>query len=148
MATLLLDPCLSVPLLRLCCCTATLLEYLRRECACGVVSYRCMSSVLVAGVRGATGLLMLLQLVRSIYKKALVLSNDERSGRATGDIVNLQSTDATRVGDWCTYGQVAWSGLFQITLAFISLYQLLGWTMLVGVAVMVISMPLTAAIAR
>jgi ABC-type bacteriocin/lantibiotic exporter with double-glycine peptidase domain len=47
-----------------------------------------------------------------------------------------------------SYGQIAWSGLFQITLAFISLYNLLGWTMLVGVAVMVASMPLTAAIAR
>lgn len=47
-----------------------------------------------------------------------------------------------------SYGQIAWSGLFQITLAFISLYNLLGWTMLVGVAVMVGSMPLTAAIAR
>ena len=42
----------------------------------------------------------------------------------------------------------SWSGIFQITLAFISLYQLLGWTMLVGVAVMILSMPLTAAIAR
>jgi ATP-binding cassette subfamily C (CFTR/MRP) protein 1 len=87
-------------------------------------------------------------LVSLIYKKGLVLSNDERSGRATGDIVNLQSTDATRIGDFCTYGQVAWSGLFQITLAFISLYQLLGWTMFVGVGVMIVSMPLTAAIAR
>jgi len=47
-----------------------------------------------------------------------------------------------------SYGQIAWSGLFQITLAFISLYNLLGWTMLVGVAVMIASMPLTAAIAR
>lgn len=105
-------------------------------------------------------------LVNLIYKKSLVLSNDERGGRQTGDIVNLQSTDATRLQvsvrvhvrgsaltsttsqDLCTYGQVAWSGIFQITLAFVSLYNLLGWTMLVGVAVMVASMPLTALIAR
>lgn len=95
-----------------------------------------------------TGMRCRAGLVTLIYKKGLVLSNDERSGRATGDIVNLQSTDATRIGDFCTYGQVAWSGLFQITLAFISLYQLLGWTMFIGVGVMIISMPLTAAIAR
>ncbi|KAM0749801.1 hypothetical protein T439DRAFT_39861 [Meredithblackwellia eburnea MCA 4105] len=87
-------------------------------------------------------------LINIIYKKSLVLSNDERGGRLTGDIVNLQSTDATRLQDLCTYGQVAWSGLFQITLAFISLYKLLGWYMLIGVAVMLASMPLTAAIAR
>ncbi|KAI5478725.1 putative ABC metal ion transporter [Pseudohyphozyma bogoriensis] len=100
------------------------------------------SRVFETGMRVRTGLIHL------IYKKSLVLSNDERGGRLTGDIVNLQSTDATRLQDLCTYGQVAWSGLFQITLAFISLYQLLGWTMIVGVAVMVASMPLTAAIAR
>lgn len=46
------------------------------------------------------------------------------------------------------FPQIAWSGVFQITLAFISLYSLLGWTMLVGVGVMVATMPLTAAIAR
>jgi ABC-type bacteriocin/lantibiotic exporter with double-glycine peptidase domain len=46
------------------------------------------------------------------------------------------------------YGQIAWSGLFQITLAFISLYNLLGWTMFVGVAVMIATMPVTAFIAR
>ncbi|ORY80748.1 P-loop containing nucleoside triphosphate hydrolase protein, partial [Leucosporidium creatinivorum] len=95
-----------------------------------------------------TGMRVRAGLVNLIYKKSLVLSNDERGGRLTGDIVNLQSTDATRLQDLCTYGQVAWSGIFQITLAFISLYNLLGWTMLVGVAVMIASMPLTAMIAR
>ncbi|GAA5830776.1 hypothetical protein JCM5353_002363 [Sporobolomyces roseus] len=95
-----------------------------------------------------TGMRVRAGLVSLIYKKALVLSPSERGGRLTGDIVNLQSTDSTRLQDLCTYGQIAWSGLFQITLAFISLYNLLGWTMLVGVAVMIASMPLTAAIAR
>ncbi|BGP53294.1 hypothetical protein JCM8202v2_000853 [Rhodotorula sphaerocarpa] len=95
-----------------------------------------------------TGMRVRAGLVSLIYKKALVLSPSERGGRLTGDIVNLQSTDATRLQDLCTYGQIAWSGMFQITLAFISLYQLLGWTMLVGVGVMVASMPLTALIAR
>ncbi|GJN87677.1 hypothetical protein Rhopal_000632-T1 [Rhodotorula paludigena] len=87
-------------------------------------------------------------LISLIYKKALVLSPSERGGRLTGDIVNLQSTDATRLQDLCTYGQIAWSGVFQITLAFVSLYNLLGWTMFVGVGVMIASMPLTAMIAR
>lgn len=44
-------------------------------------------------------------LVTLIYKKSLVLSNGEKGGRTTGDITNLQSVDATRVGDLtqCTY---------------------------------------------
>jgi hypothetical protein len=41
-----------------------------------------------------------------IYKKSLRLSNEERGMRATGDIVNLQSTDATRLGEFCNYAQV------------------------------------------
>jgi hypothetical protein len=100
-------------------------------------------------------------LVSVIYKKALVLSNDER-GRATGDIVNLMSVDATRLQDLCAYGLIALSGplqvstilavmnfdcmnppfLFKITIAFVSLYNLLGWSAFVGVGIMVFSIPL------
>ena len=38
-----------------------------------------------------------------IYKRFLVLSNDERT-RASGDIVNLMFVDATRLQDWFAYG--------------------------------------------
>lgn len=51
-------------------------------------------------------------LVSVIFKKALVLSNDERT-RASGDIVNLMSVDATRLQDLCTYGLTAISGPLQ-----------------------------------
>ena len=78
-------------------------------------------------------------LVTLIYRKSLVLSNGEKSGRTTGDIVNLQSVDAVRIADLAQYGHIAWSGPFQITLAFVSLYQIVGWQAFVGVAVMVIS---------
>lgn len=53
-------------------------------------------------------------LVNVIYSKALVLSNDERT-RASGDIVNLMSVDATRLQDLCTYGLIAISGPLQVT---------------------------------
>ncbi|KAK4685724.1 hypothetical protein P7C73_g4418, partial [Tremellales sp. Uapishka_1] len=49
-----------------------------------------------------------------IYRKSLVMSNGERAGRTTGDIVNLQSVDAVRIADLAQYGHVAWSGPFQI----------------------------------
>ncbi|KAG5338421.1 hypothetical protein C0989_007305, partial [Termitomyces sp. Mn162] len=71
-----------------------------------------------------TGMRVRAGLVTIIYAKSLVLSNDERS-RASGDIVNLMSVDATRLQDLCTYGLIALSGPLQITLAFISLYDLL-----------------------
>ncbi|KAJ3500325.1 hypothetical protein NLJ89_g9851 [Agrocybe chaxingu] len=94
-----------------------------------------------------TGMRVRAGLVTAIYEKALVLSNDERT-RATGDIVNLMSVDATRLQDLCTYGLIAISGPLQITLAFISLYSLLGWAAFVGVAIMVFSIPLNTFIAR
>lgn len=57
-------------------------------------------------------------LVNTIYKKALTLSNDERS-RASGDIVNLMSVDATRLQNCCTHGLIAISGPFQVPLMYL-----------------------------
>lgn len=95
-----------------------------------------------------TGMRVRAGLVSAIYKKSLRLSNEDRSGRATGDIVNLMSVDATRLQDLCTYGHIAWSAVFQMTLAFVSLYNLLGWPSFVGVGIMVVSVPLNTALAR
>ncbi|KAJ8592180.1 P-loop containing nucleoside triphosphate hydrolase protein [Rhizopogon salebrosus TDB-379] len=95
-----------------------------------------------------TGMRVRAGLVTAIYKKSLILSSDERGSRASGDIVNLMSVDASRLQDLCTYGLIAISGPFQITLAFVSLYNLLGWSAFVGVAIMIISIPLNTVIAR
>ncbi|PWN90969.1 hypothetical protein FA10DRAFT_230362 [Acaromyces ingoldii] len=95
-----------------------------------------------------TGMRVRAGLVSAIFKKSLRLSNEDRGGRATGDIVNLMSVDATRLQDLCTYGHIAWSALFQMTLAFVSLYNLLGWPSFVGVAIMVVSIPLNTILAR
>ncbi|KAL1677546.1 P-loop containing nucleoside triphosphate hydrolase protein [Schizophyllum commune] len=93
-----------------------------------------------------TGMRVRAGLVTAIYEKALRISNDERS-RASGDIVNLMSVDATRMQELCGYGLIAISGPLQITLAFISLYNILGWSAFVGVAIMVVSLPLNTFIA-
>ncbi|OCH93693.1 metal resistance protein YCF1 [Obba rivulosa] len=94
-----------------------------------------------------TGMRVRAGLVTVIYQKALVLSSDGRES-ASGDIVNLMSVDATRLQDLCTYGLISISGPFQILLAFISLYDILGWPAFVGVAVMIVSIPLNTVIAR
>ncbi|KAF8216283.1 multidrug resistance-associated ABC transporter [Mycena galopus ATCC 62051] len=94
-----------------------------------------------------TGMRVRAGLVTAIFSKALILSNDER-GRSSGDIVNLMSVDAIRMQDLCTYALIGISGPFQILLAFISLYNLLGWASFVGVGVMIASLPLSTFIAR
>jgi ATP-binding cassette subfamily C (CFTR/MRP) protein 1 len=55
-------------------------------------------------------------LVMLIFKKSLVLSNEERGGKTTGDIVNLQSVDTFRIADLLPYLHIAWSGPFQVRL--------------------------------
>lgn len=60
-----------------------------------------------------TGMRVRAGLVTTIYRKALVLSNDG-AGKSSGDIVNLMSVDATRLQDLCTYGLIAISGPFQV----------------------------------
>lgn len=95
-----------------------------------------------------TGMRVRAGLVSAIFNKSLRLSNEDRGGRATGDIVNLMSVDASRLQDLCTYGHVAWSALLQMTLAFVSLYNLLGWPSFIGVGIMIVSIPVNTALAR
>ncbi|KAB5588814.1 Metal resistance protein YCF1 [Ceratobasidium theobromae] len=93
-----------------------------------------------------TGMRVRAGLVTAIYNKALAQAPDSQGAR--GDVVNLMSVDATRLQDLCTYGLIAFSGPLQIVLAFISLYNLLGWPAFVGVAIMIVSLPLNTFIAR
>ena len=61
-----------------------------------------------------TGMRVRSGLVNLIYKKALVLSSEERGKKPTGDVVNLASVDAIRLQDLCTYGLIVFSGPFQV----------------------------------
>ncbi|KAL7423700.1 hypothetical protein Q5752_001282 [Cryptotrichosporon argae] len=87
-------------------------------------------------------------LVSLIYRKSLRLGNGEKTGRSSGDIVNLQSVDAVRIADLGQFGHIAWSGPFQIIIAFVSLYNLVGWQAFTGVAIMAVSLPINTLIAK
>jgi ATP-binding cassette subfamily C (CFTR/MRP) protein 1 len=54
--------------------------------------------------------------VTIIYKKSLVLANNEYS-HASGDIVNLMSVDVTRLQDFITRGIMMISGPFKVKLS-------------------------------
>lgn len=95
-----------------------------------------------------TGMRVRAGLISTVYKKSLRLSNEEREARSTGEIVNLMSVDASRLQDLCTYGHIIWSSLWQMTLAFVSLYNLLGWSAFAGVAVLIISIPVNTTLAK
>lgn len=87
-------------------------------------------------------------LTSAIYRKALKLSNEGRASKSTGDIVNYMAVDAQRLQDLTQFAQQVWSAPFQITICMISLHQLLGWSMLAGIGVMIIMIPINGFIAR
>ena len=81
-------------------------------------------------------------LASAIYRKSLKLSNEGRSNKTTGDIVNYMAVDAQRLQDLTQFLQQAWSAPFQIVICMVSLYNLVGWSMMAGIVVMIIMMPI------
>ncbi|GME83703.1 unnamed protein product [Ambrosiozyma monospora] len=95
-----------------------------------------------------TGIKMRSSLTSLIYQKSLVLSVESKQKKSSGDIVNLMSVDAQRLQDLCQNLNIIWSGPFQITLCLISLYNLLGNAMWIGVIILVVTVPLNTSIFR
>jgi ATP-binding cassette subfamily C (CFTR/MRP) protein 1 len=95
-----------------------------------------------------TGMRIKTALTAAIYSKSLKLSNEGRASKSTGDIVNYMAVDTQRLQDLTQYGQQLWSAPYQITLCMISLYQLVGISMLAGVGAMILMIPINGLIAR
>ncbi|KAL1984730.1 hypothetical protein VTN96DRAFT_8763 [Rasamsonia emersonii] len=95
-----------------------------------------------------TGMRVKSSLTAMIYSKALRLSNEGRSAKTTGDIVNHMAVDQQRLSDLAQFGIQLWSAPFQIFLCMASLYQLVGLSMLAGIGVMILMIPLNGLIAR
>jgi len=95
-----------------------------------------------------TGMRIKTALTSAIYSKSLKLSNEGRASKSTGDIVNYMAVDTQRLQDLTQYGQQLWSAPYQITLCMISLYNLVGLSMLAGVGAMILMIPINGLIAR
>ncbi|XP_037884221.1 multidrug resistance-associated protein 1 isoform X14 [Glossina fuscipes] len=94
------------------------------------------------------GLRIRTALINAIYRKALVISNTARKESTVGEIVNLMAVDAQRFMDLTTYLNMLWSAPLQIALALYFLWELLGPSVLAGLAVMIILIPLNGVIAN
>jgi ATP-binding cassette subfamily C (CFTR/MRP) protein 1 len=94
------------------------------------------------------GLRIRTAVVIAIYEKSLLLSLKERHQRGgAGEIANLVGIDAQRMQDLMTYLHAAWYSFFQIGLAMYFLQKQVGWAMLAGVAVILLLIPSTKAVA-
>lgn len=94
------------------------------------------------------GLRIRTALINAIYRKALVISNTARKESTVGEIVNLMAVDAQRFMDLTTYINMLWSAPLQIGLALYFLWDLLGPSVLAGLAVMIILIPINGVIAN
>ncbi|XP_076852211.1 multidrug resistance-associated protein 1 isoform X2 [Brachyhypopomus gauderio] len=94
-----------------------------------------------------TGMRLRTAIVGAVYRKALVITNAARRTSTVGEIVNLMSVDAQRFMDLITYINMVWSAPLQVVLALYFLWQNLGPSVLAGVAVMVLMVPVNAVIA-
>ncbi|XP_041856879.1 multidrug resistance-associated protein 1 isoform X2 [Melanotaenia boesemani] len=94
-----------------------------------------------------SGMRLRTAVIGAVYRKALVISSAARRTSTVGEIVNLMSVDAQRFMDLITYINMIWSAPLQVVLALYFLWQNLGPSVLAGVAVMVLMVPVNAVIA-
>ncbi|XP_029946251.1 multidrug resistance-associated protein 1 [Salarias fasciatus] len=94
-----------------------------------------------------SGMRLRTAVIGAVYRKALVITSAARRTSTVGEIVNLMSVDAQRFMDLITYINMIWSAPLQVVLALYFLWQNLGPSVLAGVAVMVLMVPVNAVIA-
>nr|CAH7713756.1 unnamed protein product [Callosobruchus chinensis] len=87
-------------------------------------------------------------LISAVYKKALRISSNVRKERTVGEIVNLMSVDTQRFAMMTIFINLLWSAPLQICLSLYFLWQELGPSVLSGLALMVLLIPLNGYIAN
>ncbi|KAM7495633.1 hypothetical protein LguiB_030242 [Lonicera macranthoides] len=79
-------------------------------------------------------------LVAMIYRKGLTLSCQSKQGHSSGEIINIMTVDAERVGDFCWYMHDPWLMVVQVALALVILYKNLGLASVAALLAVVIVM--------
>lgn len=87
-------------------------------------------------------------LTSAIYRKALRMSNSARKESTVGEIVNLMSVDTQNIIELMPFINMIWSAPLQVILSLYFLWDILGPSVLAGVAVMIILVPINSFIAN
>ncbi|KAI1315141.1 hypothetical protein EDD11_001246 [Mortierella claussenii] len=83
-------------------------------------------------------------LMSMIYRKALRLSNDAKQRSTAGEITNHMSVDAERWATSLPFLPMIVSVPIEIAIAVWMLYELIGWSIFVGLAAVILMLPLHA----
>ncbi|XP_076273672.1 multidrug resistance-associated protein 1-like [Rhynchophorus ferrugineus] len=87
-------------------------------------------------------------LMSAIYRKALRISNSTKKDKTVGEIVNLMAVDATRFQEFSHQLPLIWSAPLQLGLAIYFLWKEVGPSILAGLAVMLLLIPVNFLIIR
>ena len=79
--------------------------------------------------------------------QALTMSNEARKDVTVGEIVNIMSVDAQRLQDVAGYLWMIWSSPLQIVIAVYMLWDIVGPSVLAGLAVMILLIPINGVLA-
>lgn len=86
-------------------------------------------------------------LIASIYRKSLVLASHQKKKYTTGEIVNLMAVDSQRFIDMVPWISFLWTAPVQIAIALYLLWNELGPSVLGGLILMIIFIPINAFVA-
>ncbi|XP_036078629.1 canalicular multispecific organic anion transporter 2 isoform X3 [Rousettus aegyptiacus] len=106
-----------------------------------LISHQYFHRIFTMGLRLRTGIMGV------VYGKALVITNSVKRKFTLGEMVNLISVDAQRFMDLVFLLNLLWSAPLQIILAVYFLWQKLGPSILAGVTLMVLLIPVNGGVA-
>ncbi|KAB5518421.1 hypothetical protein PHYPO_G00165670 [Pangasianodon hypophthalmus] len=95
----------------------------------------------------ALGMQVRTAIMAVVYKKALVMSNNARKESTVGETVNLMSADAQRFNDVTNFIHLLWSCPLQICVSIAFLWIELGPSVLAGLLVMLLMVPINGLLA-
>jgi ATP-binding cassette, subfamily C (CFTR/MRP), member 1 len=84
----------------------------------------------------------------AIYDKATRLSNAGRSKNSSGTVLNHIAVDIQRIEGFLELGHLLWSNPLKIVLIGLCLYQLLGLSMLLGLLVLILLVPMNTSVQK
>ncbi|OUM67296.1 hypothetical protein PIROE2DRAFT_40198 [Piromyces sp. E2] len=94
------------------------------------------------------GLSVRATIIGIIYRKMLKLSQNAKQHLTEGQIINIVSSDSSRIQGLCSYLHYLWSGPFQLVVILILLIRALGLWALIGFTIFVVLIPLQGIIMK
>ncbi|KAJ2916152.1 hypothetical protein MD484_g4261, partial [Candolleomyces efflorescens] len=95
-----------------------------------------------------TGLSIRTGIIGSIFRKCLRISGKGRAGHSVGQITTMISTDATRLDRFVGFAHILWTAPIQLAIGIGLLIGNLGYSALVGLAVLLLGFPLQIMIVK